>query len=157
MRQVQQELAQQQTNRDLTTRREAETPQDVQGGEDSGAPCLDERMAAQRLAERLRLVRRGRGLLQGEVAERMGMARPRISEIEAGTRAVSALELLRFADLYRVTPNDLLCADGRDERLRLARFDTLGVQILNMTVLERMEMRRFGDYLMQRRDTPSPQ
>jgi transcriptional regulator with XRE-family HTH domain len=54
------------------------------------------------IAARLREARRLSGLSQGQVAKRMDMHRPTISEIEAGNRRVSADELKQFAELYDV-------------------------------------------------------
>jgi transcriptional regulator with XRE-family HTH domain len=72
-------------------------------------------------AARLREARRRSGLSQGQVAKRMDMHRPTISEIEAGNRRVSAEELSRFAEIYDVTvsylagevPNSLSLDDPR--------------------------------------------
>lgn len=55
------------------------------------------------IAGRLREARRLSGFSQGQVAKRMDMHRPSISEIEAGNRRVSAEELSRFAELYDVS------------------------------------------------------
>lgn len=55
------------------------------------------------LADRLREARRLSGLSQGQVAKRMGLHRPSISEIEAGNRRVSADELKQLAELYDVS------------------------------------------------------
>lgn len=73
------------------------------------------------LAARLREARRLSGLSQGQVAQRMGLHRPSISEIEAGNRRVSADELSRFAELYDVSmaylsgdaPNTMAIDDPR--------------------------------------------
>ena len=54
------------------------------------------------LAERLRTARDMAGLSQGQVAKRLGIHRPSVSEIEAGRRRVSAEELTELADLYAV-------------------------------------------------------
>lgn len=54
------------------------------------------------LAERLRTARELSGLSQGQVAKRLGIHRPSVSEIEAGRRRVSAEELTELADLYAV-------------------------------------------------------
>lgn len=54
------------------------------------------------LAERLRTARDMAGLSQGQVAKRLGIHRPSVSEIEAGRRRVSAEELAELADLYAV-------------------------------------------------------
>lgn len=55
------------------------------------------------IATRLREARRLSGLSQGQVAQRMNLHRPSISEIEAGNRRVSADELIQLAKLYDVS------------------------------------------------------
>jgi len=55
------------------------------------------------IAERLREAREASGLSQGQVAKKLELHRPTVSEIEAGRRKVSAQELERFAGLYGVT------------------------------------------------------
>jgi transcriptional regulator with XRE-family HTH domain len=79
----------------------------------------------QLIASRLREARALAGLTQGQVAKKMGMHRPTISEIEAGNRNVTATELTQFAEVYDVdlawlsgTGPDQL--DPQDERLQLA-------------------------------------
>jgi transcriptional regulator with XRE-family HTH domain len=62
---------------------------------------MDEDKAA--IAARLRLAREQAGLSQGQVAAKLGLHRPTISEIEAGRRRVAADELGAFAKLYKVT------------------------------------------------------
>jgi len=62
----------------------------------------DELRRAQ-VAERLREARKSAGLSQGQVAKMMKLHRPTISEIEAGNRRVTAVELSTFAGLYDVT------------------------------------------------------
>jgi transcriptional regulator with XRE-family HTH domain len=54
------------------------------------------------IAGRLREARRLSGLSQGQVALQMKLHRPSISEIEAGNRRVSAVELSQFAKIYDV-------------------------------------------------------
>lgn len=60
------------------------------------------------IGERLRWARTRLGLTQEEVAESMQMSRPTISQIEAGKRPVSSLEISRFARLYHVPVHVLL-------------------------------------------------
>ncbi len=77
------------------------------------------------IAVRLKEARILAGLSQGQVAKKMSMHRPTISEIEAGNRNVTAPELGQFAELYDV---DLawLSGEGADQldpedgRLQLA-------------------------------------
>lgn len=75
------------------------------------------------LASRLRVAREMAGLSQAQVAKKLGLHRPSVSEIEAGRRSVSADELLRLADLYGVTVSWLAQADKEspeDARIQLA-------------------------------------
>ena len=53
-----------------------------------------------RLASRLREAREAAGLSQEDVAQRLSLPRPAISQIENGHRRVEALELARLAKLY---------------------------------------------------------
>lgn len=77
------------------------------------------------IAGRLREARRLAGLSQGQVAKKMHLHRPTVTEIEAGNRRVSADELKQFSELYDVsvayltgtTPDTL---DLNDPRLLLA-------------------------------------
>ena len=78
-----------------------------------------------RLAARLRSAREMAGLSQGQVAKLLGLHRPSVSEIEAGRRKVSAEELARFAEMYRVDLSWLTGSvaetdTGRDDRVQLA-------------------------------------
>lgn len=53
------------------------------------------------LARRLRSARINVGLSQEEVAAGLGVVRPTVSQIEAGKRGVSSIELARLAKLFR--------------------------------------------------------
>jgi transcriptional regulator with XRE-family HTH domain len=77
---------------------------------------------AQQIANRLRLAREQAGLSQGQVASKLSLHRPAISEIEAGRRKVSAEELVSFAELYGVDVNWLAqgSADSTDPIVELA-------------------------------------
>lgn len=77
------------------------------------------------IASRLRWAREQAGLSQGQVAQRMSVHRPTISQIEAGERNVRIEELDQFAEIYGVNREWL--ADGdkvlpgeRDPRIQLA-------------------------------------
>ena len=67
------------------------------------------------LAERLREARTAAGLSQGQVARKLDMHRPTVSEIEAGRRKVSIDELRQFADLYGVSTDWLADGSTREE------------------------------------------
>ncbi|MGF6411490.1 helix-turn-helix domain-containing protein [Paraburkholderia sp. MM5482-R1] len=67
------------------------------------------------IAERLKEAREIAGLSQGQVAKRLGMHRPTISEIEAGRRKVAADELDLFAGLYDVSVEWIVNGSVKDE------------------------------------------
>jgi transcriptional regulator with XRE-family HTH domain len=74
--------------------------------------------------ERLRLAREQAGLSQGQVAKRLNMSRPTISEIEAGRRRVDADELRELSKLYEVSVDWLVSEQGdspaEDAKVQLA-------------------------------------
>lgn len=57
---------------------------------------------------RLRAARLGAGLTQHEVAKRLGKPQSFVSKVEAGERRIDAIELKRFAGLYRTSISSLL-------------------------------------------------
>ena len=64
------------------------------------------------IGSRLAVARERAGLSQSQVAAKMNLPRPSISEIEVGRRRVAAEELVGFAELYCV---DLDWLAGRGE------------------------------------------
>ncbi|MEX0803153.1 MAG: helix-turn-helix transcriptional regulator [Candidatus Binatia bacterium] len=56
----------------------------------------------EKIGERLRAAREAAGLTQGQIAKKLGIHRPSISEIEAGRRRVSAEELAEMASAYGI-------------------------------------------------------
>lgn len=68
-------------------------------------------MEAKELASRLRAAREARGLSQQRVAEELGLPRSAITQIEAGNRSVSTLELTKLANLYLRSVAQLLHED----------------------------------------------
>jgi transcriptional regulator with XRE-family HTH domain len=82
----------------------------------------DERAA---IGARLRLAREQAGLSQGQVAAKMGLHRPTVSEIEAGRRRVAADELAIFTKLYQVSVSWLVRGaaekrNAKQEKVELA-------------------------------------
>ena len=76
------------------------------------------------IAARLRRAREAAGLSQGQVARKLDMHRPTVSEIEAGRRRMGAHEVANFADLYGVSAEWITTGrgggeDAADERLVL--------------------------------------
>lgn len=64
------------------------------------------------LAQRLRDARVRCGMTQQEAADAMGVSRTAVTQIEGGSRAVSTLELTRFAARLRQPVGDLLAGQG---------------------------------------------
>lgn len=78
----------------------------------------DSNLKRMEIAERLKRARELSGLSQAQVASKLDVQRPAISEIEAGRRKVSAEELVQFSKLYKVDSSWLL---GEDEDSELAK------------------------------------
>src|SRR5689334_16351705 len=77
------------------------------------------------IGSRLALARERAGLSQAQVAEKLKLPRPSISEIEAGRRRVAVDEMVKFADIYRVDMNWLAgqgvqTVDSMRDKLQLA-------------------------------------
>ena len=53
------------------------------------------------MLSRLIAAREARGMTQAQVAERLGIPQPRVSDIETGQRRIDPIELAEFARLYR--------------------------------------------------------
>jgi len=91
------------------------------------------------ISERLRQAREAAGLSQGQVAKKLEMHRPTISEIEAGRRKVSSQELELFSDLYGVTAEWLLSGmagnEETDARILMAARE---LSKMNKADLERL-------------------
>ncbi len=72
-------------------------------------------MRADELGRRLRVAREARGLSQRAVAEALGLPRTAVTQLEAGKRAVSTLELSRLSELYLRPVADILREGAGDE------------------------------------------
>lgn len=55
------------------------------------------------IAERIKVARQLSGLSQAQVAARLGLHRPSVTEMEAGRRRVSADELAALAEMFDVS------------------------------------------------------
>jgi transcriptional regulator with XRE-family HTH domain len=87
----------------------------------------------EQIANRLRSARDNAGLSQGQAAKQLGFQRPTISEIEAGRRRVTAVELSAMAKLYGVGVAWLACeneetADPERDRIELAAREIAGLK-----------------------------
>ena len=77
------------------------------------------------MGSRLRWAREQAGLSQGQVAKKLSLHRPTISQIEAGERNVRIEEIQQLAELYGIEENWLTRGDDalegeRDPRVELA-------------------------------------
>ena len=72
-------------------------------------------MEARELGRRLRSARAARGLSQQTVANALGVPRTAVTDMEAGSRAVSSLELTGLSELYLRPVADFLQEGARDE------------------------------------------
>ncbi len=96
------------------------------------------------IAMRLRLAREEAGLSQGQVAKKMEMHRPTISEIEAGRRKVSVEELSILASIYGVSVEWLSCSDTNvPDIIR----DKLELAARGLTALKESDLNRILDLL----------
>lgn len=75
----------------------------------------------EKIAARLKDARILAGLSQAQAADKLGLQRPAISEIEAGKRKVSAEEIIQFSNLYRVAASWLLLEDDTEDLKFAAR------------------------------------
>lgn len=75
----------------------------------------------EKIAGRLKDARVLAGLSQAQAADKLGLQRPAISEIEAGNRKVSAEEIIQFSNLYQVAASWLLLEDDTEELKFAAR------------------------------------
>jgi transcriptional regulator with XRE-family HTH domain len=98
------------------------------------------------LAERLRSAREVAGLSQEDVAQKLGLPRPAISQIENGHRRVEALELARLAKLYGLT----LSAFADEEPVGGKRLEALHRTAKDLSEKDRGEVLRFAEFLRQK-------
>ena len=61
-----------------------------------------------KLAKRIKALRRETGLSQQDIAKRLGVSRPTISQIENGERKITAEELYKLAEIFNVSSDDIL-------------------------------------------------
>lgn len=73
-----------------------------------------------KIAARLKEARTLAGLSQAQAADKLGLQRPAISEIESGKRKVSADEIIQFAALYKVDRSWLLLEEGETDEIKVA-------------------------------------
>jgi transcriptional regulator with XRE-family HTH domain len=108
----------------------------------------------QALSERLKEAREYVGLKQDDVAKKLGIPRSALSNIEAGSRKVDAIELAQLAKLYQrpvawFTGEDPSGATDKipEEVAHVARAAA------SLSQQDRQELARFADFLKSRART----
>jgi transcriptional regulator with XRE-family HTH domain len=71
-------------------------------------------ISKQELAERIKKLREDLGLSQTELAEKLAIPRPSVSQIESAQRDVNSMELAKLAKIFEISVDDLLSADLED-------------------------------------------
>lgn len=110
-----------------------------------------------RFGERLRYLRKGRGLQQGELGELFGLSPSAIGSYERGLREPSYRHLIAFAEYFKVSTDYLL--GTTEERMTLDEYisqDTLDLFELlsknNLSVngynLTNLDKRRLSDVVV---------
>jgi transcriptional regulator with XRE-family HTH domain len=113
----------------------------------------DDEKAWIELGERLRSSREYLGLSQNEVADHVGLSRPAITNMEAGKRKVSTLELKRLAGLYR-KPYEYFSGEAPE----FVEDETTGALFRTareLTERDRAQVLRFAQFL--RNAGPAPE
>ena len=94
------------------------------------------------VSDRLREAREAAGLSQGQVAKKLELHRPTISEIEAGRRKVSAEEVEKFANLYGVSVEWVVSGpsseEGVDARMLMAARELSKMSAIDLARLMKM-------------------
>jgi transcriptional regulator with XRE-family HTH domain len=103
---------------------------------------------AQLLATRLREVREYLGLSQQYVADKTGIARSAVSDIERAVRKVDSLELRKLARLYMYPIGYFFGEDEVDEEVR-----ALARAVTDLTEDDRSEVVRFAQFLRYSAET----
>lgn len=105
------------------------------------------------LGARLKTAREYRGLSQEDVAKYLGIPRPAVSLLEAGTRKVEALELKRLAEFFSCSMEDLTGApvgSAVPQSVEMIARATAG-----LSPEDRAEVLQFAQFLRSRRAATS--
>jgi transcriptional regulator with XRE-family HTH domain len=100
------------------------------------------------LGDRLREAREYLGLTQDDVAKKLGIPRSAISNVEAGTRKVEAME---FAQLARLYQRDLSWFTGGRPAKKVPQVVAHVARTAEaLSTKDRAELARFADFLKSR-------
>jgi transcriptional regulator with XRE-family HTH domain len=116
----------------------------------SQPPAESDRQA---LGERLKEAREYVGLKQDDVAKVLGIPRSALSNVEAGTRKVDAIELARLAKLYQ-RPLAWFTGEDPDATSEAAKeVAHVARAAATLSQQDRQELARFADFLKSRART----
>jgi transcriptional regulator with XRE-family HTH domain len=104
------------------------------------------------VADRLREAREAAGLSQGQVAKKLQLHRPTISEIEAGRRKVSVEELSQFANIYGV-PVEWIVSGPKGNDSADARMLVAARQLSKMSKADLDRLMRMLKMIRRQEDT----
>src|SRR2546428_13392168 len=79
-------------------------------------------VSQQEVGRRLRVAREACRMTQEAIAQRLGVSRSTVAQMELGNRAVQSLELDRLATLYARDIRELLAAEFLEEDALVALF-----------------------------------
>lgn len=118
-------------------------------------PVRDDAQEWRALGERLREAREYLGLSQQEVADLLKLSRPAVTQMEAGNRKVSTLELRELGRLYRRSYDWLVGAeepaDAGDDELTKALYRTTR----ELSTRDRAQLLQFAQFLSGAGTPPS--
>lgn len=72
----------------------------------------------QKLAEKIKKLREDRELSQEELASRLEVPRPSISQIESGQRDISSIELAKLSKIFDISIDELLSEEKEQKKAR---------------------------------------
>jgi transcriptional regulator with XRE-family HTH domain len=105
----------------------------------------------QQLSERLKVAREYVGLKQDDVAKKLGIPRSALSNIEAGSRKVDAIELAQMAKLYQ---RPVAWFTGDDPQRSADKIPAEVAHVARTAAAlshqDRQELARFADFLKSR-------
>ena len=81
-------------------------------------------ISKQELAERIKKLREDLGLSQAELAEKLNIPRPSVSQIESAQRDVSGMELAQLAKIFEISVDDILSADLEGTKCQKAKTES---------------------------------
>lgn len=77
-----------------------------------------------KLAERIKKLREDLGLSQGELAKKLDIPRPSVSQIESAQRDIGSIELAQLAKIFEISVDDLLSPDLEDNKCQKAKMES---------------------------------